>query len=302
MKTKTMAVASLLALSVSAPTFAATNEASANQSTSESKSFLQGLKDSPLSLYAELESSTDFGLTEYKGSKLDTAFSYKLSDDTKLKSNLRLRVNNSDEDFETSFDHGYLGYSKSKLLTEEKNGLNATGQIRFYKYNETASAEGGAQFRLYLDRKFSNKLSSAGVVIYEEKIKSKEDKTQRYVYLEGGPTYNVNKKFDLGSTVIFYQAYKKASTSTEASISLDPSYSINDKLSVKSVVAFGGSFGDSSKYALSVTPSVSYSMNDDLSATLEYEANALRMVDGKIDGRQWGNNGELALNLAYSAF
>ena len=53
---------------------------------------------------------------------------------------------------------------------------------------------------------------------------------------------------------------------------------------------------------ISVTPSMSYSMNDDLKATLEYEASALRMVDGKISGRQWGNNGELALNLAYSAF
>ena len=116
MKTKTTAVASLLALSVSAPTFAATNEASANQSTSESKSFLQGLKDSPLSLYAELESATDLGVSEYKGSKLDTSFSYKLSDNAKLKSNLRLRVNNTGDDFETTFDHGYLGYSRSAFL------------------------------------------------------------------------------------------------------------------------------------------------------------------------------------------
>ena len=80
MKTKKMAVASLLALSVSAPSFSATNETSANKSVSESKSFYQQLKDSPLSLYAELEHEADLGLTEYKGSKLDSFLSYKISE------------------------------------------------------------------------------------------------------------------------------------------------------------------------------------------------------------------------------
>ena len=90
------------------------------------------------------------------------------------------------------------------------------------------------------------------------------------------------KNFDLGSTVIFYQGYKKDSTSTDGSISLDPSYAINDKLSIENSVALSGSFGDSTKYAVSLTPSIRYAMNDDLSATLEYESNALRIVDGKV--------------------
>ena len=78
-------------------------------------------------------------MSEYKGSKL-SFFSYKLSDNAKLKSNLRLRVNNSGDDFETTFDHGYLGYSRSGF-SKLKSTVNATAG-KFYKYSESAS-EGG---------------------------------------------------------------------------------------------------------------------------------------------------------------
>ena len=304
MKTKTMAVASLLALSVSAPSFAATNETSANKSVSESKTFFQQLKDSPLSLYAELESEADFGLTEYKGSKLDSFLSYKLSEKDKLKSQLRLKVKNTGEDeYETTYEYGYLGYSRSKILTEEKNGINATGQIRFYKYGESGSADAGAQGRLYIDKKFSEKISSAGVFLAEQRINPKDGKTLRYGLFEGGPSYKLTNKFKLGSTLYFGHFIAEASNTTDGSISLDPSYKISDKLNVSNSVTLYGDFsGSDNKYAVLLTPAVSYSMNDDFSATLEYEASALRIANGETSARQFANNGKLALTLAYSAF
>ena len=299
-----MVVASLLALSVSAPSFAAKNEASANKSVSESKSFLQTLKDSPLSLYTELETEADFGLTEYKGSKLDSFLSYKLTDKDKLKSQLRLKVKSIGEDeYETTYASGSPGYSRSKILTEEKNGVNATGQIRFYKYGESGSADGGAQARLYLDKKFSEKLSSAGVFLAEERINPKDGKTLRYGLFEGGPSYKLTKKFRLGSTLYFGHFIAEDSNSTDGSISLDPSYKISDKLNVSNSVTLYGDFsGSENKYSVLLTPTVSYSMNDDLRATLEYEASALRIADGETSGRQFINNGKLALTLAYNAF
>ena len=304
MKTKTMAVASLLALSVSAPSFAAKNETSANKSVSESKSFFQQLKDSPLSLYTELETEADFALTEYKGSKLDSFLSYKLTDKDKLKSQLRLKVKSiGDDEYETTYEYGYLGYSRSKILTEEKHGVNATGQIRFYKYGESGSADGGAQGRLYLNKKFSEKLSSAGVFLAEERINPKDGKTLRYGLFEGGPTYKLTKKINLGSTLYFGHFISESSNSTDGSISLDPSYKISDKLNVSNSVTLYGDFsGSDNKYAVLLTPTVSYSMNDDLSATLEYEASALRIANSEVSGRQFINNGKLALTLAYNAF
>ncbi|MEC7182617.1 MAG: hypothetical protein VXW15_07885, partial [Bdellovibrionota bacterium] len=65
---------------------------------------------------------------------------------------------------------------------------------------------------------------------------------------------------------------------------------------------YGDFSGSDNKYSVLLTPTVSYSMNDDFSATLEYEASALRIANGETSARQFANNGKLALTLGYSAF
>ena len=300
MKTKKMAIASLVALSVSAPAFAA-KEAVANKSTEESKSLIQQLKDSPFSLSSVLENYTTLNLEEFNGSRLDTGISYKLSDNDVLKSAVRLKVNESDGDYETTFSYAHVGYQRKGLLKNDKHGLDLGLQTRLYKYAEGASADGAVQVRFDLGKKFSDKLSSGGVAIYEEYLNPKSGKSNRLTYFEGGPTLNVNNKLDLTGTLIVQTAFKKDSQSTYGSLSVTPSYKLTEKVSLSHEAGVDRDFsGDATTYGVNINPSVSYSMNDQLSASLDYETQVGAITDGKAYGRQWLTNGKLTLAMAYS--
>jgi hypothetical protein len=296
MKTKTMTVASLIALSVSAPAFAAEGI-----SSTESKSLLQQFKDSPFSLSTELENYSNLELNEFKGSRLDTSLIYKLSDKNVLKSGVRLLVNQSGDDFETTFSKAYVGYQRKGLLSNDKHGLDLGAQTRLYKYGESSKSEGALQLRLDFGKKFSDKVTSGGVALYEEYLKVQDGETRRMAYFEGGPTLKVNKNLDLSSTLILHREYKNDSHSSYASLSVTPDYKVTEKVNFSYEVGVDRDFSeDLTTYGVNVNPAVSYSMNDQLSASLDYSTQVFSVSEGQTYGRQWLQNGKVTLNMAYS--
>ncbi|MDC0253516.1 hypothetical protein OAK75_01360 [Bacteriovoracales bacterium] len=273
MKTKTMAIASLVALSVSAPAFAA-KEAAANKSAKESKSIIQQLKDSPFSLTADLETVTDSKVETYNGSSLTGYLSYKLSDTEKIKSMVSMDNSKNGDEFENSFSSAYIGYQKGGLFKDNKLGLSINAQARLYKYNEatknSASRDGKAHARLTLVKKVSDKVTVAGLGMYNE-----------YIRTSG----------------------KDSVTRRNATALVSTSYGHSDKLSFINDISVTGSYKKNSEsYSVGLTPQISYAVNDTLATTLYYSTTLMKSNDGQLFAKNWLENGVIALNLSYSVF
>jgi hypothetical protein len=240
-------------------------------------------------------------LNEFKGSRLDSSLNYKLSDKNVLKSGVRLLVNQDGDEFETTFSKAYAGYQRKGILSNDKDGLDLGVQTRLYKYGESSKSEGALHLRLDLGKKFSDKITSGGVALYEEYLKVQDGGAQRMAYFEGGPTLKVNKKLDLSSTLILHREYKKDSHSSYASLSVTPDYKMTEKVSFSHEVGVDRDFSaDLTTYGVNINPTVSYSMNDQLSASLDYSTQVFSVSEGQTYGRQWLQNGKVTLNMAYS--
>ncbi len=198
LKNKLLLTTATFALSLSS--FAATT----NLSTTTSKGLLQKLKDSPLSMNVLLATDAIGTTTDLNGVKQTNIayLGYKLSDNDKIRLENRWTViKDGDEDLTSSYSRAVFKYTRSGLMTEDKNGINLSANLEWRWLPEGASRSSSNSYGLWRTSLSTSKkitdtfsiYSTAYFAVMNTKDYSNKDSSNNYLYLV------TTEAFDLGS-------------------------------------------------------------------------------------------------------
>jgi hypothetical protein len=178
-----------------------------SQSTSVS-SIYQNLKQSPLSFSADLttQSYRNGGdATEGYKNILDTNTSYKITPVDKINMRTSMMDINGEDEGRTRnrLQSIQLHYKRSKLLTQDKNGIDLALQGRYSRdtnvfYKERYGSDGNFQFRTTVGRDFTNNFSVEAEGKFYQYISNDSKGKRSYdrsYKLEVIPTYVFNDSF-----------------------------------------------------------------------------------------------------------
>ncbi len=217
---KGLVVASL-GLTVLAQTTASTGSATANSTSTSSKSIIQKLKDSPFSMFAITESllsQRDIGegndvttyLYLYPGYKLNDTVSFRI---VPTFSYTYTGQNQSEQDIDYSSVQGRVYF---KMLNEKDHGVSLTTQIRNYIYQGSTRGTSGysTKHRIYpiFGKKLSNNWSLSVpmfVEFYNDNDHAFNAVKQNY-FISASTTYSINDKYSVTTGLEWYD--RKAKT------------------------------------------------------------------------------------------
>lgn len=249
---KRMLTALLLAatFSVSADTTATTATAAPSTSTSTIDSVLAGIKKAPISVNWLLDAygksnRADGASAEnymYIGYKIDKYHSVTV---TPILTTDAEKTQRAQDQVHTKYLQTDLTFKRSKILTEDKQGINLAASLgnSFYKDNEfNAGLETGANYsRHHVSLNASKTLGklslSSGLTAYVYNRNTGSLKqTQNYTTLSFIPTYSFNDNLSLSLATIWYNQ--------QAVTSYSNGHSLTEKLRfVPSLAAAFGKFG-----------------------------------------------------------
>jgi len=275
----------LITILFSASAFA---QESTTSSTFSFSNLWNDLKESPLGFsvvneFATESASNDTGINGYYN-ELTPYLSWKLSSKDALRFNTSLIVTDkyrASEDLKADVAWGgaTLRYKRSKILTEDKNWLNMSAEIRFNldaDFNKDEGKNtGSTSFRTNLTRSVMESLVMNTELRYDEYLrKSSNAKLKRRKFVATlNPTYTFLKDFYLLPSLAFNYEIKGEQA---------------NKAYKKNKVVF--------------SPEVGYQIMKDLAVAVYWESTPFKSHDGEVFAKNWGKNAVLAAYLDYKFF
>jgi hypothetical protein len=227
MKLKNKLLLTTAAFALSLSSFAATT----NLSTTKSKGLLQKLKDSPLSMNVLLATDAIGTTTDLSGvQQTNIAYlGYKLSDNDKVRLENRWTVvKDGDEDLTSSYSRSVFKYTRSGLMTEDKDGINLSAnlEIRWLPEGESrASSNSYGLWRTSLSssKKITDTLSiysTAYFAVMNTKDYSNKDSNNNYLYFVTTEAFDLGNDLSLSVTEEIYKANTFSGTGETSNVAL----------------------------------------------------------------------------------
>ncbi|MFW5887654.1 MAG: hypothetical protein ACOCUH_02540 [Bacteriovoracia bacterium] len=239
-------IATTLGLSFSVSALAASS--TINSITTNTANIYQNLKESPAGLYIGHESITKRDKTNKRirgyESYMYTDLSYAITDKDKVVVGATHTYSQRpDEEFEgiNTID-SRLQYDR-KIVSQAQAGVNIQTSICYYQETvpKTKNFEGYGQFRLYVDRTLTNRLSLSGQArVYQFNRLSGADNTlnrQYRAYIT--PAYSITDKLTASITGVYYK-YDNVGEIDSQKILIKPAlgYAFNNTFSVNGYADF----------------------------------------------------------------
>lgn len=211
LKNRLLLTTAVFALSLSS--FAATT----NLSTTKSKGLLQKLKDSPLSMNVLLATDAIGTTTDLSGVRQTNIayLGYKLSDNDKVRLENRWTVvKDGDKDLTNSYSRSVFKYTRSGLMTEDKNGINLSANLEVRWLPEGASRASSNSYGLWRTSLSSSKkindtisiYSTAYFAVMNTKDYSNKESTNNYLYFVATEAFDLGNDLSLSVTEEFYKS------------------------------------------------------------------------------------------------
>jgi len=268
----------LMLFSVSNAYSQATSEAAAvppatTSNTSTDLSFWEKLKKAPVGFTILNDTSARTNATTIQGvtSVTDVSFRYKFTGKNSLGLTARGIVSDTDKTSpKTTYGGTTLNFSRSKILTQEKYGVNMVSSISLKAYPSEYSNSGYGLLRTAFSRTFSPVFSSTVDIRWYEYARrtSKDSLSRRDFLIYYIPTFQINEKLSVSPTLLF-------------------SESINGPQTVN------GNY-------INFAPSVDYSFTEKFSGSLYWDTYPMQSGDGSFFSSRWYSTGGLGFVLSYA--
>ncbi|RLA65856.1 MAG: hypothetical protein DRQ88_04265 [Epsilonproteobacteria bacterium] len=262
---------------------------SAQESTTSSTFDLwNGLKKSPLGFsivneFATQSASNNTGINGFYN-ELTPYLSYKLTGKDSLRFNTSVIISDNyraanELNADVAWGGATLRYKRSKILTEDKNWLNMSAEIRFNLdadfNNDESNKIGSTSFRTNLTRTIMAGLELNTELRYDEYLrKSSSAKLKRRKL---AATINPSYVFAKDWYVLPSLAFK---------------YEIQGETANKAY----------KKNKVTFAPEIGYQVMKDLAVAVYWEATPFKSHDGELFAKNWGKNAMLAAYLDYKFF
>jgi len=282
MNLKTLATGFCLSALLASTSYSqTTTSTTSNTSTSSLSKTLAKLKESPLGLRLYMGVGHQGTTTSLNGIDMTNIgyLSYKLTDKDSLRLENRWTVDMpSQGETKHSLARTVLKYTRSGLLTQEKNGVNLSAAVekRVYPDKSTRNASnsyGLNRISASVSKKLNDTFSLGGTAYFAitDRInKNKNDSTKNYIYLVGTQTASLGKGMSLTLVEEVYHNNNELNINEtnqvyltmELSKQINPSLSAGFSIGAEPVLTKNGSWNSNSTWK----DNLAYGMNLSLSA------------------------------------
>ncbi|MCO4794783.1 MAG: hypothetical protein KC493_13775 [Bacteriovoracaceae bacterium] len=261
MKTTRIASA-ILGLTMVGTAFAAGSTGSTSTSTASTANLYQKLKESP----ASFSILSDYGLNKNKNNQVTSVDTLNIAYlGWKVTSKDKVRIENrwstssiwnkdKKEKSDTTFSRQVLKYTRSGLLSQDKHGINLSGNLEWRHLPDTAmkgsaNSNGGIRTSLSASRSLKNGISLSGTYYHMRNlVKNRANKATYtyYDYLVTTQSYGFTDKISLSITEEFFKNHKPG-TKADAATQNTEDLSVTAELGYQfNPIVYGGVYAGNS--------------------------------------------------------